>query len=397
MKIVLVIEDMHPRTGGPPVVVAGSAVALAKKGHKVTILTVVRFADEDEVMERWKDLSVQGVDLRFVRKMGFSSLFRGIDHRSLIAKVIKDCDVVHIHGVWTPLAIFATRTSRKFRKPYFVSVHGVFDKRAMTRVRRKWLKKRLAIEILGLRGLLEDANGVIFGSASEASESWMPSSKLSLMFIPNGLDFNVGISPVTSDQAKLLASEVPSLGKWKRTILCRSRIHEEKGIDLLIQAFHRIADEFPDCGLLIAGLQQDARYQIYLENLIVNGPAEERIFLTTRLTGPDTSFVYKIADIFVMPSLAEGFSMGLVEGLAYARPMLVTRYCHMPSVQNVGAGLVVEPLTGSLANALRLMLNPSSDLAAMGGASRKLFEEQYTWDRIATTLELAYSAAGDSR
>lgn len=391
MRILLVIDDMHPRSGGPPVVVAGSAIALAARGHAVTILSAVQPGDDAAVRARWSAVTDVGVTLNLRPPLGAASLFGSPD--ATLVQAIEHANVVHIHGVWAPILILSGRVARQHGIPYFVSTHGVFDHRAMTRIKRKWAKKRLAVALFGIRGFLERAAGVVFGSEAEAEQSWKASSDMRLTFVPNGADATLGTTMPTAGDLARLHAVAPATAGWARTILCRSRIHEEKGIDLLVQAFNSVAPDFPGVGLLIAGLRQDDAYQQRVAALIAGGPVSDRIVLTTDLTGPTSQFLYRAADIFAMPSLAEGFSMGLVEGLANGRPLLITRYCHMPVVAAAGAGVVVESTVGSIAGGLREMLDGRHDLPAMGAAGRRLFETRFTWDHVAAQLEGEYVGA----
>lgn len=395
MRILLVIDGMHPRSGGPPAVIAGSARALAARGHRVTVLSTVIPGDEEVVRQTWAAMLAAGVNLRFCAPEGLRGMAGVSPQRDVIKAAVGEADVVHLHGVWNPVLVVAGRAARRLGRPYFISVHGVFDRRAMERVRRKWIKKRAAMWLFGLRGILDNAEAVVFGSEAEAQMSWLPSASMRIAFVPNGVAADVGLEDPTATELETLYAEAPAARNWRRIILCRSRIHEEKGIDMLVDAFHHVATDFPDTGLLIAGMRQDTEYEARLEEAIARGGVADRIAMTTRLTGPTSHFLYRAATIFAMPSIAEGFSMALVEGLANARPMLITRYCHMGIVGDVGAGVVVDPEPGAIVYGLRALLSRNDDaLAAMGAAARRLFEERYTWDRVAEQLDILYSAAG---
>lgn len=394
MRILLVIDGMHPRSGGPPAVVAGSAIALSARGHEVTVLSTLVPGDEQLVRDTWAGMLEAGVTLQFCAPEGLRGMMGRSPQSGLIRDAVAAADVVHLHGVWNPVAVVAGRAAQRQGVPYFISVHGVFDRRAMERIKSKFIKKRLAIVLFNLKGFLDGAAGVIFGSWTEAEQSWLPSRTMRLIYVPNGADLALGTAEPTDQQLALLHSVAPAMKGWQRTVLCRSRIHEEKGIDMLVAAFNRLAPSFPGTGLLIAGMQQDLAYESRIASAIAAGPVADRIVLTTQLTGPASQFLYRATDLFVMPSIAEGFSMALIEALANARPMLITRYCHMPVVAEVGAGVVVDPDVDAITEGLRALLALDDHaLAQMGAAARKLFAENFTWDHIAAQLEAEYAAA----
>jgi glycosyltransferase involved in cell wall biosynthesis len=394
MRILLVIDGMHPRHGGPPAIVAGSAIALQEIGHKTKVLTLYRPGDEPVVRDTWKSMIQAGVDLEFCDDEGLPGLFGFPSQKARFEKLVEECDVVHIHGVWCAMFLAVARICRLQGKPYFVSSHGVFDHRAMKRVKHKYIKKRFAIEAFNIRGFLGNASAVIFGSEAEAAESWLPTRKMHIEAVPNGVDASTGTDNPTAEQVKRLHAIVPALPSWKRIILCRSRIHPEKGHDMLVAAFCRIAAEFPDTGLLIAGLSQIESYEAAVRSMIAASHHRERMVLTTQLTGPSNQFVSRLCTIYATPSIAEGFSMSLVEGLANGKPMLVTRFCHMPLVESSGSGVIVDPTTDDITKGLRHLLSKSDgELARMGNAARQLFLGNYTWQKVASQLEGLYAKA----
>ena len=370
----------------------GSAIALANRGHRVTILSTAIEGDEEVVRRTWPALDESGVELAFVP--AGAGMMPGKARRLIFERLVRAADAVHIHTVWDPLLLALGRIAYAHRVPYFVSVHGVFDRRAMKRIKTKYVKKRIAMHVLRIRSFLDRAAGVVFGSEAEAAESWIPSRRMRSIFVPNGAPAGLGLAePTTADFARL-AEIAPAQPTWTRTLLCRSRLHPEKGVDLLIEAFDRVAPEFPGVGLLIAGLQQDSTYQAQIHRAVADSEVANRMVLTTELTGPSSQFLYRACDLFVMPSLAEGFSMALIEGLANARPLLITRYCHMPQVAQAGAGLVVEPLVVAIADGLRrLLAADDTQWAEMGKAARALFADRFTWDHVAAELERHYSDA----
>jgi glycosyltransferase involved in cell wall biosynthesis len=393
MKILLAIDGIHARDGGPPVVVVNSAIAMANRGHQVRILALVDPVDETGIRNSWGHLQAAGVELLFVSPEHFSA-WRGFPkQRAVIAQCIDTADVVHLHSVWSPFALTVGKIAKRLRRPYFVSSHGVFDHRAMTRIKSKWIKKKVAIALFGFKAFLSSAAGLVFGSAAEAEHSWLPTSDLKMAYIPNGVDEFFSPLP-TPEQMAILYSAVPEMKAWRRTLLCRARIHEEKGHDMLVAAFDRVASEFPDCGVLIAGLKQDGALETRIRNFIAASPHRGRMVLTTQFTGPASNFLYHACDAYVAPSVAEGFSMSVVEALAHGRPMVITRFCHLPVVQDEGAGIIVEPDIASIAEGLReLLLQSDESWRAMGAAARALFLQKFTWDRVAEQIEDCYSAS----
>jgi glycosyltransferase involved in cell wall biosynthesis len=394
MHILLVIDGLHPRDGGPPSVVAGSALALKSLGINVTVLTTLQDGDRNAVLLAWQSLIEAKVEIQFCEPIGYRGMFPWFSDHSAIKSAIKAADVVHLHGLWNPVLIYAARIARALSKPYLFSTHGVLDHRAVHNNFFKLIKKRLATVLLNLPLLLRDSSGVIFGSEAEAEQSWEIASGISKVFIPNGVEFVNNSAPVNSQDRQLVYDVVPEFERWGRSLLYFARIHPEKGVDLLVQAFNIIAREFPEAGLLIAGLEQDKVFQKRVERLISKSSDPTRLVMTTALTGAKSHFLYRMCDCYVLPSHAEGFSVALTEALANGQPTLITRYCHMPVIEEAQAGIIVETTVEDLVTGLRKLLSMTSEeLRNMGQNARRLYEENYTWPKVGVRLSTVYSDA----
>jgi glycosyltransferase involved in cell wall biosynthesis len=96
------------------------------------------------------------------------------------------------------------------------------------------------------------------------------------------------------------------------------------------------------------------------------------------------------ADLFCLPSDAEGFSMAVLEAMANRTAVLLSPGCHFPEVEKEGAGLVSELATDALALALAKMLSDPGALARMGRAAERLVATHYSVDRAADLTLEAY-------
>ena len=98
----------------------------------------------------------------------------------------------------------------------------------------------------------------------------------------------------------------------RKMLLAVGRLNEQKGFDLLIGAFDKIASKYHDWDLVILG---EGSLRAQLENQILKSSLDKRIFLPG-LVG-NLGEWYGHADLFVMSSRFEGFPNTLVEAMAY--------------------------------------------------------------------------------
>ena len=389
-RILQVIAGMHPRDGGPPSVVKGQSAALVGRGHQVEVVSSFRVGDELEVRSNWDEQGGLGIPLRLFPVSGFRALIDSQKGTAYLREVCQNFDVMFLHCIWGRALVNAGRAARAANVPYFVFSHGHLDRWVMAQSSRR---KRLALTFMGTRSLLDNAAGILYGSADEANEAARLGFAAPAYVVPNGVNV---ISPASSSgqlvSRATLASLYPPIVKWQRIVLFFARIHPKKGLDILIEAFARIAPRYPGVGLLAAGIAQDEQYEARLRQRVVELNLDERIVITTDLVGPRGHLALDAADIFALPSHQEGFSMSIIEAMGRGLPVLITNRCHLNEVCDWDAGEVTEPTVDGLASGLaKLLSNEDFRLREIGANGAKIVSEQYTWPKVALRLERVVS------
>jgi colanic acid/amylovoran biosynthesis glycosyltransferase len=169
-------------------------------------------------------------------------------------------------------------------------------------------------------------------------------------------------------------------------ILNVGRTVPEKGQALLIEAVAELAARGLDARLtIVGGGPQLDELRGLAERL---GVAE-----SVELTGPvgqgEILAHYERADVFAMPSFAEGIPVVLMEAMATGLPVVSTHIAGIPElVSNGQSGFLVQPgRADALRDALERVLDASPDeRAAMGHAGRAKVEGEFAIDRVAERL-----------
>ena len=157
------------------------------------------------------------------------------------------------------------------------------------------------------------------------------------------------------------------------------RLIEQKGIPYALQAFAQIADQFPMAHMVIAG---DGVLRAELEALAGSLEIGKRVhFLGWRT---DTPRVFAALDVFLMPSLWEGFGLVLLEAMAQGVPVVGSAVSAIPEVVAEGeTGLLCPPGDADcLAAALATLLADPERRAALGAAGRARLESHFNPDRM---------------
>lgn len=206
-----------------------------------------------------------------------------------------------------------------------------------------------------------------------------------IVVVPESVDL------ATFDAIEPLWAEFPP--RQGRRFMCVAALTEEKGIDVLLQAFARHHRNHPESTLTIAG---SGRLESWLKGLADGeGLGGAVAFLGFR---PDFIAVMKCMDAVVMPSLSEGFGRAALYGMAAGLPVVASEVGGIPEMVLPGeTGLLVPPGDPeSLAAALdRLAADPES-ARTMGRRGRERVEARFNSQQMVNrSLELLHKLAGE--
>lgn len=164
-------------------------------------------------------------------------------------------------------------------------------------------------------------------------------------------------------------------------ILFLSTLKPSKNIEGLIEAFRLISDSFPNYKLVIAGKKGWLYESIFnkSEKLALNN----KIVFTDYVPEEDKPALFSGARVFVLPSYWEGFGMDVLNALACATPVIVSKIASLPEVAG-DAGVFIDPNKPySIAKALRYVLS-MDNLKYNNLVKRGLAQvEGYSWEKCA--------------
>ena len=122
-------------------------------------------------------------------------------------------------------------------------------------------------------------------------------------------------------------NELVDLDNEKKKIIYVARIEKEtKRPHLLIEAFEKIAKDFPDWKVEIWGASKYKKYNEELEKYIKDHHLEKQVSLAGYST--DIEKLYRSADIHAFPSKGEGFSLAIADAMSIGLPHIGFDYAH---------------------------------------------------------------------
>ncbi len=387
VRVLHVIASVDPRAGGPIEGVFSSSEVWFRHGHERHIVCL------DAPSAPWlgqtraptEAVGLDGGVYRTLRRFvpwlryGYSPRLA----RWLRANAAR-YDAVIINGLWNYASFGAWRALHDTPIPYFVFTHGMLDPWFNTAYPTKTFFKSVFWRLFEHK-VLRDAAGVMFTCEEErqlARGSFAPYEAREFVV---GYGTRDVCGDVATQRAAFLARSPATAGR--KLILFLSRIHEKKGVDLLLKAFARHAASHPEYDLTIAGPDQTG-LQASLMRLAAGLGLAKRIHWPGMLTGDAKWGAFRTAEFFALPSHQENFGIVVAEAMALSKPLLITNKVNIwREVEMDGAGIVVADDVEGVSDGLgRMLAMNAAQRAAMGAAARRAFEERFDLERNALHL-----------
>jgi 1,2-diacylglycerol 3-alpha-glucosyltransferase len=171
-----------------------------------------------------------------------------------------------------------------------------------------------------------------------------------------------------SSEAQNLARDRWNVPPDVPLLLCVGRMAREKNIELVLDAFAEVADDYGDARLLIVGSGPHLDLLRAHAQKLAGG---DRILFTGPVPHEELPALYATSDIFVLGSSTETQGLVIAEARAAGTPCVVVSGGGAPeNVRHREDGLVVEPTVEAFAGAIRDLLSDPVRLLTMSAACR---------------------------
>jgi glycosyltransferase involved in cell wall biosynthesis len=295
---------------------------------------------------------------------------------------------VHLHSIYLFHDLVGGHYARRHGVPYIVRPHGMLDPYIWKRSRGR---KRV-MEVLFQDRVLKAAAAIHYTSEIERDISAPYAHNDRARVVPLGVRLD-GFDALP-DPARFHERFPETRGKTN--VLFLSRLHEKKGLDLLVPAFANAASTRPDLHLVLAG--PDDGMVAPCKALAAQHGVSDRVSFTGMLRGEDKLASFAAAAMFALPSYSENFGIAAVEAMAARLPSILSDQVNIWADVQKGGG--VEIVTCDVASVTRSIekLADDADLRrAMGEKARATAHDLYAWPSVAAKLEAMYAEAAARR
>lgn len=292
-----------------------------------------------------------------------------------LRKNIHKYDAVIVNGLWNYSTLAAKQALVNGDVPYVVFTHGMLD---------PWFRKTYPFKTMLKQVFWTFCEGPLLNKASAVffttKDEMIVSADAFLPYHVNGKVVGFGTADVDGDRQDQVAAfraAMPALVD-KRYLLYLSRIHQKKGIDMLIEAFGSIAKDHPDLDLVIAGPDQ-VGWREDLEKIAIELDIEDRIHWPGMLTGDQKWGAFRDCEAFVLPSHQENFGVVVAEALACGKAVLISDKVQIwREVTDHHAGIVKpDTIVGTRELLQEFVALSPNEVTNLEKNARLLFEENF--------------------
>jgi glycosyltransferase involved in cell wall biosynthesis len=390
MRIVHVTPYFAPAFvyGGPPRSVLGLCQALARAGSDIQVLTTDANGDRELAPEIIARGEFEGVAVRYLPR-AWPRVYFGARGVTAAVDRLAGLDVAHLHGCWNVFNWLAARACRRHGVPYVVSPRGMLNAWSFE---HSGLKKWIAYWLVE-RPTLRGASFLHATSEDERREVEALGLATPIAVIPNGVD-RVDARPDPRDVSTFRARYGFTAGDV--VVLYLGRLHPKKRVDLLADAVVAARAGAPSVKLLVAG-SGDRRHEDALRARFKAQIADGTIVFAGRLEGDDRRLALAAADVFGLTSESENFGLAVGEAMAASLPVIVSRHCPWPQIEQWDAGFWLPNDVVAIAGAIETLASDPALRRRLGENGRCGARTYLDWDGIARDVLEMYQRVVTAR
>ena len=395
MKLLHVISSMDPSLGGLSQAIRNLVPPLKKLGVQSEVVSLdsptAAFLNSDSfpihALGPWKGPWSYSAKL-------IPWLMDNLDH----------FDAVIVHGLWLYHSYGAVKAIHRFKnlndKPnkktpkLFIMPHGMLDpyfQRAPER-KLKAIRNWVYWKIIESK-VVNSADGLLFTCEAELLLAREPFGSYS----PKR-EINVGLGiqdppPFTTAMREAFIQKCPGVTN-RPYILFLGRIHQKKGVDLLINAFLDFDRTRQNSGpkqsaglmLVVAGPGLDTQYGEGLQQLVSQSEElRDRVLFPGMVTGDAKWGAFYGCEAFILPSHQENFGVSVAEALASGKPVLISNQVNIwKEIEGAGGGIVADD---TLEGTKKLLAHwgklSDEQKLEMGKRAQSAFKEHFAIDPVA--------------
>ena len=360
MKVLTFVSSLNLNSGGPSRSVPMLVKGLAEVGVDITLMTI-----------RSENMNTHAIEGTSAKLHILEPRFSNSDLSSFL--ISENFDLIQIQSIWAFHYHKLIKLARELGIPYIITPRGMLEPWSLSQ--KKW-KKRLAWFVYQ-KNDMQNAACIFTTADMEAQHIRDLGIKVPISVIPNGLETDGYTCRSTKEGIK-------------KQVLFLSRIHVKKGIEILIDAWKRLIDDYYGWKLLIVG-NGDAEYIETLKQLIIEKGLIDTVSIFDPVFGSAKCQLYHESSIFCLPSYSENFGMVIAEAMSCGVPVITTTNCPWNILNETQTGWCIDLSVDNLERTLREAMSMNKDsLFEMGQRASKLVYDNFNYKNVAIKTKELY-------
>ncbi|WLD93009.1 glycosyltransferase family 4 protein [Alkalihalobacillus sp. AL-G] len=339
MRVVMLISSFYPLIGGAETQAQRLGSKLVQQGHEIIVLTRWhKGLDKNELID---GICVKRLKVTSLPKL--APIIYMIKALFYIIKNYKKINILHAHALSAP-GVTASIASFITNIPSIAKIAGGGNKLGCE-IKRIYHSGALGkIKVLFMRKYISKFIAISKAIEKDLLDVKIPASKI--YFLPNGINTE-NYKENNSDEKNVMLNKL-SLPRDKKLFLYAGRLEKVKGIDILLDAWVNLEEEYKVNSTLI---------------ILGDGSINISSYLS------DSSIIYKgkvnnvneylsVADFFVLPSRYEGISNALLEAMASKLTIIASDVGGNPDVikNNINGLLFEAEKVDALSKVLQVLI-----------------------------------------
>lgn len=373
LSVVMISAGFYPAVGGAERQALELSTALRARGARIAVLT--RRLPGQIAREVVRDIPVVRLWC-----MG-SGLLNALTFLvSLLIELIRrrdEYEVIHVHLAASP-AVAAILAGRLLKKRVVIKLGGP---RGIGELAESAKTMSGRIKLFFLSRMKPQFVAITRALTQEASQYL---GAMPIVIIPNGVDAQ-HYHPIELQEKQVCRGQ---LGWPAGTgFLFTGRLWPQKNLPFFLENWLDEVDAAEPAFVAFIG---EGPEESVLRAIVKRRDAAQRVFFHSQRA--DLATVYAAADIFVLPSIAEGLSNAMLEAMAAGLPVLGSRISGtIETVEDGRCGLLFSLNDGQdLKRQLRKFLNDPGLAVRMGQTARQIVCARYAMSMVAELYEALY-------
>lgn len=374
MKLLHVITSMDSKAGG-----------MSQALRNINPFVIGNNVDVEVVCLDNKELDYNISDSFVIHKLGNGKT--SYQYQPLLLGWLKknafNYEFIIVHGLWQYHNLAVYQTIKYFKKKnkkvpqVMIMPHGMLDPYFQKATDRKWKALRNEIVWRYIEKKCINAADAVFYTCQEEMRLAATTFKGYNPKKTINVGFGIQSPPQNCSEFGSAFYEICPAVANKKHWLFLSRIHEKKGVDILIKAYHELSKQnssIPE--LVIAGPKESD----YAKQMIKLASDNSKIHFPGMLQGAEKWGAFYNCQIYLLPSHQENFGIAIVEAMACEKPVLISKNVNIWKEINDGDGgyildnLDVASLRGKL---LEISRNTDFEIFKKGTNALNIFANKF--------------------